>query len=886
MPSGTPATFSVTAIGSGPLSYFWSRNGTLIPNATNSSYVLASAQLSDSGSDYSCLVTNAFGSASSTNATLKVLDVVANSFCSGAILITNAPYTNQQSTVKAGVPGNPVPDCVDGFGHGVWYEFTAPWAGLLVVDTFGSDFDTGLALYTGSCDALTEVACNDDFNGPTSQVTFSTTADTTYMILAGGYEADAGNLTLHLNYFIPPTFVVVPTNLVVGLGSNALFSPTVVGSLPMNFQWYFNNTPLVDGGRVSGSTNLQLAIANVQINDGGNYQLVASNFIGVTTSSVAVLAPIILPPTIVQAPLSQSVGQGSNVTFTAVAGGTPPFSYQWSFNGSPLVDDGIRIAGSATSTLTISNLTSADAGGYSLTITNVSGSAGASATLTVLTPPVITQNPIGRSVPPGLPTVFTAFASGVPAASYQWQLNGTNIPGATSLVYSNTVGANTLGYYQLVASNLMGVAVSSPAQLTFGPVAAWGRNLNNECLPPPGLSNVIAVAGNFGASFAIQANGNVIAWGSGPYTNIPVGASNVIAMASDDNANVVLQSDGTVASASGFTRGLSNSVSISGNIYGLLALRAEGTVSNFAANYQFPAGLNHVTAIAVGYNFALVLQTNGAVVVAGTTSVTNVPPSVNNVSAIAAGHDYAMALKADGTVVAWGSGSATNLPLGLTNITAIAAGNSFENSGLASRADGTVFAWGDNSSGETNPPAGLRNWVVSGLAASPFHGLALVNNGSPQIVQPPVGLTAYVGRDVTLQTKVVGAAPLNYQWLLNGTNVPGATNASLFLPAIQSANAGQYQLFASNAVSTALSLTAPVNVISNNTLLFLSQGTNSLTVNQGAKISLDGFTVLGNGPLLYQWFVWPTNSAPPPNEVNGYNHGWGAPRFPVPPTTR
>ena len=871
---GTPATFSVTAIGSGPLSYFWSRNGTLIPNATNSSYVLASAQLSDSGSDYSCLVTNAFGSASSTNATLKVLDVVANSFCSGAILITNAPYTNQQSTVKAGVPGNPVPDCVDGFGHGVWYEFTAPWAGLLVVDTFGSDFDTGLALYTGSCDALTEVACNDDFNGPTSQVTFSTTADTTYMILAGGYEADAGNLTLHLNYFIPPTFVVAPTNLVVGLGSNALFSPTVVGSLPMNFQWYFNNTPLVDGGRVSGSTNLQLAIANVQINDGGNYQLVASNFIGVTTSSVAVLAPIILPPTIVQAPLSQSVGQGSNVTFTAVAGGTPPFSYQWSFNGSLLVDDGIRIAGSATSTLTISNLTSADAGGYSLTITNVSGSAGASATLTVLTPPVITQNPIGRSVPPGLPTVFTAFASGIPAASYQWQLNGTNIPGATSLVYSNTVGANTLGYYQLVASNLMGVAVSSPAQLTFGPVAAWGSVFENECLPPPGLSNVIAVAGNSGASFAVLASGNVVAWGGGVYTNIPIGVSNVVAMTSDNSANYALRADGTVVSWANAVRpGLSNIVSLSGlNSYGVeLALRAEGTITNYnysQGNFTFPPGLNHVTAIAAGYNFALALRTNGTVALAFNTSVTanltpvtNVPPSVNNVIAIAAGHDYAMALKADGTVVAWGSGSGTNLPPGMTNITAIAAGNAFENSGLATRSDGAVFAWGDNLYGETHPPAALANLVVSGLATPPYHGLALVNNGSPQIVQPPVGLTADAGRDVTLQARVAGAAPLSYQWLLNGTNVPGATNASLFLPAIQPASAGNYQLFASNAFNTALSVPAPVNVITNYTLQFLSQGPSSLTTYQGATIALDGFTVLGDGPLHYQWFFAPTNSA-------------------------
>ena len=53
-----------------------------------------------------------------------------------------------------------------------------------------------------------------------------------------------------------------------------------------------------------------LTIANtVQTNEGGgNYQLVASNFVGVTTSSVAVLTPVILPPSFVQFPVSQSVG--------------------------------------------------------------------------------------------------------------------------------------------------------------------------------------------------------------------------------------------------------------------------------------------------------------------------------------------------------------------------------------------------------------------------------------------------------------------------------------------------------------------------------------------------------------------------------------------------
>ncbi len=132
-------------------------------------------------------------------------------------------------------------DCVPGFGHGVWYEFTAPVAGMLVVDTFGSDFDTGLGVYTGSCDAMAEVACNDDVIGVgvTSQVSFPTTAGTTYFILAGGFGSDAGNLVLHLNHLTPPTFVVQPTNTSVVVSSNASFTATLAGTradeLPMVF---------------------------------------------------------------------------------------------------------------------------------------------------------------------------------------------------------------------------------------------------------------------------------------------------------------------------------------------------------------------------------------------------------------------------------------------------------------------------------------------------------------------------------------------------------------------------------------------------------------------------------------------------------------------------
>ena len=69
---GQPATFTVAASGTAPLSYQWQRNGVDIAGATSSSYTLASAQTADSGARFRARVTNAAGSATSNEATLTV----------------------------------------------------------------------------------------------------------------------------------------------------------------------------------------------------------------------------------------------------------------------------------------------------------------------------------------------------------------------------------------------------------------------------------------------------------------------------------------------------------------------------------------------------------------------------------------------------------------------------------------------------------------------------------------------------------------------------------------------------------------------------------------------------------------------------------------------
>jgi Ca2+-binding RTX toxin-like protein len=90
------------------------------------------------------------------------------------------------------------------FGATAWYSLTVTVDSSVTVDTFGSDFDTVLAVYTGpSLGSLSRVTCDDDTSGVQSRVQFSAVPGTTYYIQAGGYDSPSaipqmGNLVLNI----------------------------------------------------------------------------------------------------------------------------------------------------------------------------------------------------------------------------------------------------------------------------------------------------------------------------------------------------------------------------------------------------------------------------------------------------------------------------------------------------------------------------------------------------------------------------------------------------------------------------------------------------------------------------------------------------------------
>src|SRR5581483_6466170 len=172
----------------------------------------------------------------------------------------------------------------------------------------------------------------------------------------------------------PPHITVEPQSLARPINANVTLSVTATGDATLFYQWQRNGANLSDGGRISGSTNATLSLATVQTNDSANYQVIITNTVGAVTSAVAVLTVdgSLVPPQITVQPASQSVLIGAPVNFAVTAIGPGPLSYQWFFNGANL-PNAAQYSGTNSQTLSLSDALPANAGGYSVLVSNPYG---------------------------------------------------------------------------------------------------------------------------------------------------------------------------------------------------------------------------------------------------------------------------------------------------------------------------------------------------------------------------------------------------------------------------------------------------------------------------------------------------------------------------------
>ena len=126
-----------------------------------------------------------------------------------ATVISTVPFTaGFDASAATSVASDPLQSCTFGGpnqnGHSAWFTFTAPADMTLRADTTGSGYDTVLTADTGSCGALTEIACNDDSSGLQSSLTFALGAGQTVVLEVASYNAGASDVLLfHLAQVLP-----------------------------------------------------------------------------------------------------------------------------------------------------------------------------------------------------------------------------------------------------------------------------------------------------------------------------------------------------------------------------------------------------------------------------------------------------------------------------------------------------------------------------------------------------------------------------------------------------------------------------------------------------------------------------------------------------------
>ena len=373
-------------------------------------------------------------------------------------------------------------------GHSVWWKWTATEAIRLKVDAYGSNFDSVLAVYTGSSlQSLNLIGANDDEelaeDNPTatrkrsSLVEFNTVVGTDYSIAVDGWgdpdrltAGSTGSVTLRLSVgplHTAPTFTQPPQNRIVSAGSTAIFDAHYNGYPDPVPTWQYlavgtstwsdivNNDIYRVGWSLGGRS--QLSVRTAYSMNGDQFRCVATNSMGSGTSMVAALEVSPIPlPTITAQSVRGGFPLGDWLAFQVEVSNQGDI--QWFHNGVPL-------AGETRSSLGFDSLQLSDACDYHVVVTNPGGSVTSNTShITVLAAPLVSNLGTARRVVAAEATLeFAVSAVGNGTISYQWFHNGRALPGGTRAALTQRIEPRAQsGAYWVTATDQIGTRQGAP----------------------------------------------------------------------------------------------------------------------------------------------------------------------------------------------------------------------------------------------------------------------------------------------------------------------------------------------------------------------------------------------------------------------------------------
>lgn len=274
----------------------------------------------------------------------------------------------------------------------------------------------------------------------------STTANLTVTVTAA--PVPPANLTYASNPVSYPVGQAITPNRPSSTGG-AITAYSVLPALPAGL--------ILDTatGIVSGTPTAVTALAN--------YVVTGTNAAGSTSVALSIaVTSTAIPP----AGLAYSDPVSTYSVGTAIFPNTPSSTGGAiaAYTVSPSLPGGLSID-AATGVITGTPTAVSTATNYTVTGTNAAGSTTATVSITVVAAPVITTHPVSTAVVPPATASFTVAATGSGTLTYQWERNGTIIPGATAATYVTpaTSGSDIGSAYRVVVSDAFGGMVTSNA---------------------------------------------------------------------------------------------------------------------------------------------------------------------------------------------------------------------------------------------------------------------------------------------------------------------------------------------------------------------------------------------------------------------------------------
>ena len=514
--SGINVTFTATPTNGGTTpAYQWSKNGTNIASATNSTYATTAAANNDV---FSVVLTSSDPCASTTTASSTGITMTVNPVLTPSVVI-NASAT----TICAGANVSFTSTPTNG-GTTPTYQWRKNGTNIAGAST--ASYSTTAA---ANADIFTVVL--------TSNATCASPA-----------TAISAGVVMTVNPVLTPSVVVNTSATTICTGTNVTFTPTPTnGGTTPSYQWQKNGTNIAGASTSSYSTTTAANGDIFTVVLTSNATCAAPTT--VTSAGVTITVNSTLVPAVTIAATATTICAGTSVTFTATPtnGGTTP-AYQWRKNGT-------NIAGASTA----SYVTTAAANGDIFTVVLTSNAGCASPTTATSTGITMTVNPVlvpsvvintsATTICTGTSIIFTPTpTNGGASPSYQWQKNGTTIAGASTASYSTTTAANGDKFSVVMTSNATCAspltATSSQVNITVNPTLVPDVTINASattiCIGTNVTFTSTPTNGGTSPSYQWQKNGTNVAGAS-------TSSYSTTAATNGDIFTVVLTSNATCA---------------------------------------------------------------------------------------------------------------------------------------------------------------------------------------------------------------------------------------------------------------------------------------------------------------------------------------------------